>query len=809
MKNSNLYQNENEISPKKCTIDYNHLKFDKIIGTGGYGDVYLGIYEPKNIQVAIKKLNSQEISNEVQSEIRLHSSLSNKFILPFIGYTQTFPTCIVTEYMPNGTLYDLLHNKNDDLKLSSTDLTLIAFGIAFGMEYLHSLQLIHKDLKSSNILLDQNFLPKISDFGISSRIGNINNTNSIGTVSIMAPELFKKETFDQSVDVYSYGILLWEMITKLEPFSSYDSAQIIYNVLNKEERPIIPNDTPTFLKTIIQKCWSTNPKDRPTFSDIVKEFFSGQLFFKFTNHSAISIFFSNYGIKKPFIRINSAPQLPKNFISNISPSLLTNQEEDSKFEFEVPTMTSEEIIKALSNIDDPIFETALDCIEENINIIKEIGSRFWNLFLPLILISPQKFLKRIVKVMLNGCKMSNILCYIINVSNLNVYITADTLEIFLYIISFYPQVINSKFIVHLQVLVLTSQIEIRSQSLIILCKILELNNEISIRQQIIDFFLTASDKFVELSCGYLSCKAVATYRFDTQCTTESVQNLGFKFIKSIHKENIIAGYQVLLSFSTKTDLIPINLCFEHILMPESPVRDLAIEFIRRNYDLNDIEIASNVVLSLIKCFELTRSKRAELLLCYLADQNQISHLFFREIVTTSLFLISNDSASDLLTVVVLVLKINKKFFSNHPLLPNYMISVLRYGNEECFSVLCLLFSSLNFDDDSLNNFEKNNVIYLLCLRICYIKNLKVLEYAISALNVFIDKKYCILYPQIILNLNSYLKNDSNIYSKILYIIQKLFKYEPCKDILRDQEFKDLIPQINNKFLNENLNINLI
>ncbi|EAY17062.1 TKL family protein kinase [Trichomonas vaginalis G3] len=188
---------------------YDNLQFVKVIGNGAYGEVWEGIYLPTQKKVAIKKLHTDILDGNMHElynrEVLALSTLKNTFLLPFIGFTTVPPYCIVTKFIPNNSLFNNLHGKENALQLTPTEFNIIAFGIAVGMSYLHANKTIHRDLKSQNVLIDDRKYPIICDFGSSKNTDlSLTMTGQGGTPSYMAPEFLQNEKYDEKVDVYSY-----------------------------------------------------------------------------------------------------------------------------------------------------------------------------------------------------------------------------------------------------------------------------------------------------------------------------------------------------------------------------------------------------------------------------------------------------------------------------------------------------------------------------------------------------------------------------------------------------------------------------
>jgi serine/threonine protein kinase len=266
-------------------LRYTDLKLERSIGAGSYGEVWVGRTLNSNHNVAIKKLHRADADSTSLEmycrEVESLSSATHPFILPFIGFTTQSPFCIVTKFIPNDSLFNALHEDPKSLQLTPLDLSVIAYGIADGMSYLHSISFIHRDMKSENILLDENKLPVICDFGSSRRVNpqEALKTGEIGTPNYMAPEFIRAEAYTQKVDVYSYGMILWEMLTRTTPFSGMVHSQVIFQVIVKQARPEIPAGTPDALSSLIQSCWAADPGSRPEFSAIARAWKSGAVAF--------------------------------------------------------------------------------------------------------------------------------------------------------------------------------------------------------------------------------------------------------------------------------------------------------------------------------------------------------------------------------------------------------------------------------------------------------------------------------------------------------------------------------------------------
>lgn len=280
-------------------INANDFVFVKKIGEGGFGEVFYGKHKQTGKECAIKRLFIDKLQKQrfvgFTREVAILATCDNFFLLPFYGFTESIPLLIVTQYIPNGSLFNALRHRKNSPDLTGTQKTIIALGIAYGMASLHSRGIIHRDLKSMNVLLDDELLPKICDFGVSrfATEDKVIMTKEIGTPHWMAPELFESNNYTNKVDVYAYGILLWEMLTEKVPFKGKEGYQIALAVCTKKERPAIPDHTPRPLKNLINICWDQDPNKRPKFEKIIKLLESKKVTFPKTDKDALDLLQAN------------------------------------------------------------------------------------------------------------------------------------------------------------------------------------------------------------------------------------------------------------------------------------------------------------------------------------------------------------------------------------------------------------------------------------------------------------------------------------------------------------------------------------
>nr|ACJ85685.1 unknown [Medicago truncatula] len=238
-------------------IDPSQLKYENKVGSGSFGDLFRGSYCSQD--VAIKVLKPERISTdmlkEFAQEVYIMRKIRHKNVVQFIGACTRPPNlCIVTEFMSRGSLYDFLHRQKGVFKLPS--LLKVAIDVSKGMNYLHQNNIIHRDLKTANLLMDENELVKVADFGVA-RVQTQSGvmTAETGTYRWMAPEVIEHKPYDQKADVFSFGIALWELLTGELPYSYLTPLQAAVGVVQKGLRPTIPKNTHPRISELLQRCW--------------------------------------------------------------------------------------------------------------------------------------------------------------------------------------------------------------------------------------------------------------------------------------------------------------------------------------------------------------------------------------------------------------------------------------------------------------------------------------------------------------------------------------------------------------------------
>ena len=290
--NETLVHIEEIESLKYGFIDLNNYKRKRMIFKSDFSKIYRiiekesgEIYSAKISNLEISKFSKNEFIN-LTREVNILSKLNHPAITKFIGYSpvnfKNLPKpVIITEYLPNGSLENILASERNGRPVLGWDETkklINIYGIASSMLYLHSHNILHRDLRPSNILLDDSLYPKLADFGLCTKHHNINTITFQSTCGIkgkptyLAPEILISKEYSKSSDVYSFGMVVYEIVTYEIPFNNMtDAVQIIDEVVTKGNRPEFKETVPDCYKNLIERCWSAEPNERPTFSEIIDE----------------------------------------------------------------------------------------------------------------------------------------------------------------------------------------------------------------------------------------------------------------------------------------------------------------------------------------------------------------------------------------------------------------------------------------------------------------------------------------------------------------------------------------------------------
>ncbi|XP_065841326.1 uncharacterized protein [Oscarella lobularis] len=274
------------------SVKTEEIKFERKIGEGSFGDVWTAEYRDQTVAVKVLKIKADDCTNEQLKEFKDESELLRSIfhanIVRFIGTGKTNENkpFIVLEYMERGSVRKLLDNEYADQPMEIHLQVKYALDAAKGMRHLHRISRMHRDLKCDNLLISDRGVVKVADLGctkIAPKItfddddtgsGNVRGSRAVGTAFFRAPEVFRGEAYSTAIDVYSYGITLWEMQTSKNPyFEKFEEGltanQILDQIVDGDERPDFPFYCNAKLKKLAISCWNAIPRERPTFKDIV------------------------------------------------------------------------------------------------------------------------------------------------------------------------------------------------------------------------------------------------------------------------------------------------------------------------------------------------------------------------------------------------------------------------------------------------------------------------------------------------------------------------------------------------------------
>ncbi|XVE97670.1 hypothetical protein REPUB_Repub03eG0039000 [Reevesia pubescens] len=255
-------------------IPWEDLQIGERIGIGSYGEVYRADWN--GTEVAVKKFLDQDFSGDAlvqfKSEVEIMLRLRHPNVVLFMGAVTRSPHfSILTEFLPRGSLYKLLHRPNH--QLDEKRRMRMALDVAKGMNYLHTSHptIVHRDLKTPNLLVDKNWVVKVCDFGLSRMKHHtfLSSKSTAGTPEWMAPEILRNEPANEKCDVYSFGVILWELVTFRVPWKGLNPMQVVGAVGFQNRRLEIPEDIDPVVAEIIRECWQTDPHLRPSFAQLM------------------------------------------------------------------------------------------------------------------------------------------------------------------------------------------------------------------------------------------------------------------------------------------------------------------------------------------------------------------------------------------------------------------------------------------------------------------------------------------------------------------------------------------------------------
>lgn len=261
---TNSYTPIESSSSSSHEIKYSDLIFEDKIGEGSFGEVYKGKW--RNQSVAIKRsINENAVSLEsfmsetkLMMRIRVHEN-----VVLFMGICKN-PTCIVLKYYENGCLLNFLRSNH---KLPWSLQLKLMKGVAAGMSHLHQEKIIHRDLAARNILLSSSMDAVVSDFGFARMLqeDNVGSTvSNIGPIRHMAPECLLNRLYSEKSDVWAFGVVCYEILTRKEPYHGLDNINTVAQVCMGLRLQLPEQINDRALVHLLKACWSSNPFERPT-----------------------------------------------------------------------------------------------------------------------------------------------------------------------------------------------------------------------------------------------------------------------------------------------------------------------------------------------------------------------------------------------------------------------------------------------------------------------------------------------------------------------------------------------------------------
>ncbi|ERN13873.1 hypothetical protein AMTR_s00021p00039500 [Amborella trichopoda] len=267
---SSTLQNRPLLPFNEWNIDFSELTVGTRVGIGFFGEVFRGIWN--GTDVAIKIFLEQDLTAENMedfcNEISLLSRLRHPNVILFLGACTKPPhLSMVTEYMEMGSLYYLIHMSGQSKKISWRRRLKMLRDICRGLMCIHRMTIAHRDLKSANCLVNKHWTVKICDLGLSRVMTQVpmRDSSSAGTPEWMAPELIRNEPFTEKCDVFSLGVIMWELCTLRRPWEGVPPMQVIYAVAHEGVRLEIPEGP---LGKLISDCWA-EPEERPSCEEIL------------------------------------------------------------------------------------------------------------------------------------------------------------------------------------------------------------------------------------------------------------------------------------------------------------------------------------------------------------------------------------------------------------------------------------------------------------------------------------------------------------------------------------------------------------
>lgn len=253
-------------------IPSSEVRLGDIIGHGEFGDVRIGVYNDRKVAVKVSKRHGNGMLDSLLDEAKFMVGLSHQNLVTLVGVVlDDVNVYMITEYMANGNLVDLLRSRGRH-SLVRSELIQFSIDICNGMCYLQRQQIVHRDLAARNVLLDDNLVAKISDFGLAKRANCLANDTASGKFPIKwtAPEALRHSQFTTKSDVWSFGVLLWEIFSfGRVPYPRIPIQDVVRHI-ERGYRMESPEGCPPEIVRLMNDTWALNPTNRPYFNQILE-----------------------------------------------------------------------------------------------------------------------------------------------------------------------------------------------------------------------------------------------------------------------------------------------------------------------------------------------------------------------------------------------------------------------------------------------------------------------------------------------------------------------------------------------------------
>ena len=271
---------EANIPNDKSQITLKNVKKGRLITQGNIGEIFEVIDESTNIHYIGKSLyvHYQDYPKKLRINIKRHINQIKQLNFPSIlklydfnekGYDNENRQTVLLEYFPHGSLEDVLSSQLT--VLDNTRKFILIYGIALGLQYLHSHDILHHDIKLSSIIIDDDFFPKINNIGFTNLFYSLKSMAKVKEFSpYTAPEYITDNEYSKPSEVYAFGMIVYQILTNKKPFEKVPSFEMLQKIM-EHHLPYLDDSIPQAYRNLIEKCWSANPKERYTFEEICKE----------------------------------------------------------------------------------------------------------------------------------------------------------------------------------------------------------------------------------------------------------------------------------------------------------------------------------------------------------------------------------------------------------------------------------------------------------------------------------------------------------------------------------------------------------